>query len=45
MALVAAHRLPDFADVIMTITIATTILFEIFGPIVTRVAIRRVGEG
>jgi Kef-type K+ transport system membrane component KefB len=45
MALVAAHRLPEFADVIMTMTIATTILFEVFGPVVTRMAIRKAGEG
>lgn len=40
MALVAADRFPDFADTLMAITIATTILFEIGGPICTEIALR-----
>lgn len=42
MALVAAETLPDYASVIMTITIAATVVFEIVGPPCTLAAIRSV---
>jgi Kef-type K+ transport system membrane component KefB len=44
MALVAADRFPEFREVILTVTIGTTIAFEIFGPIATRLALEKVGE-
>ena len=44
MALVAAQRIPDAADIILPVVIASTVLFEIFGPIATRFALIRVGE-
>ncbi len=39
MALVAGDRFPDLREVILTVTIGTTIVFEVFGPIATRVAL------
>ena len=44
MALVAGHHFPDQRDVILGVTIASTIVFEIFGPIMTQIALMRVGE-
>jgi hypothetical protein len=44
MALVAGHHFPDQRDTILGVTIASTIVFEIFGPIMTQVALKRVGE-
>ena len=42
MALVAGERFPDSAATIMGLTITATIIFEILGPPITLVAIRRV---
>ena len=42
MALVAAESFPDWAEIIMTLTIGTTVIFELLGPPVTLVALRRV---
>lgn len=39
MALVAADRLPQYADQVLAITIASTIIFEIIGPFFTQYAI------
>ena len=44
MALVASQRLPDVGEVILPVVIASTVLFEVFGPILTRVALVRVRE-
>jgi len=44
MALVADHHLPDQRDTILAVTIASTIVFEIFGPIMTQIALKRVAE-
>lgn len=44
MALLAAQRFPELADQILPIVIASTVIFELFGPIATRTALRRVGE-
>ena len=42
MALVAGEVLPQWADLIMALTVTSTIFFEVFGPPVTMVAIRSV---
>ncbi len=42
MALVAGERFPEWASAIMAFTIASTVVFEICGPPITLVAIRRV---
>ena len=42
MALVASEQFPEWASAIMAFTIASTVVFEIIGPPVTLMAIRRV---
>ena len=42
MALVATSYLPEHKDLILTIIISTTIIFELLGPIFTRLAIGKV---
>jgi Kef-type K+ transport system membrane component KefB len=44
MALVAGDHFPDLREVILTVTIGTTVVFEIFGPIATRVALDKAEE-
>jgi Kef-type K+ transport system membrane component KefB len=44
MALVAANHFPDLGKALLAVTISTTIVFELFGPILTQVALRKVGE-
>lgn len=42
MALVAAETFPQWAQIIMTLTIGTTVIFELLGPPITLLALRRV---
>jgi len=44
MALVAADNYPESADLILTLTIGTTVLFEVLGPAVTVFTLKKVGE-
>lgn len=44
MALVAAAALPAHGEQIMTVAIASTIVFELFGPVLTRIALARAGD-
>ncbi|SIO34037.1 transporter, CPA2 family [Rhodovulum sp. ES.010] len=44
MALVAAQAMPDLAGTILTLSVATTVAFELAGPILTRTALRLAGE-
>ncbi len=44
MALVAATRLPQFREPILALVISTTILFELLGPVATRLALGWAGE-
>lgn len=44
MALIAADHFPDYRQLILSVVISTTILFEILGPIVTAYSVKRVGE-
>jgi Kef-type K+ transport system membrane component KefB len=44
MALIATHRRPDLADVIFSVVIASTVLFEAIGPVITRTALVHAGE-
>lgn len=41
MALVAAERFPIYADQILALTIASTIVFEVTGPVLTQFALAR----
>ncbi|HKL65599.1 MAG TPA: cation:proton antiporter [Roseovarius sp.] len=43
MALIAAREFPDHADLILGLTVATTVIFEVIGPLATLLAARRVG--
>ena len=42
MTLVAANRFPEYRQMMLSIVISTTVFFEVFGPLFTRLAIRRV---
>ena len=44
MALVAGIHFPQLAQSILAVTIGTTIVFELVGPILTQISLRRVGE-
>lgn len=44
MALVAAERLPGFSEVALPTVIAATVIFELLGPPMTRLALARTGE-
>ncbi|NBC34636.1 MAG: cation:proton antiporter [Alphaproteobacteria bacterium] len=43
MALVAAHHFPENGDLILTLAIGTTVVFELFGPVMAYVALKKVG--
>jgi len=45
MALVAGEAFPDWRDIILTVTVGTTVLFELIGPPATMYALRRVAAG
>ena len=45
MALVAVHAFPRFKDIIMPVVVSSTVVFEIVGPVLTRVSLIRAGEG
>lgn len=42
MALVASSHLPQYEQVMLPVVISSTVIFEIIGPMVTRLAIKRV---
>ncbi|PWE17878.1 sodium:proton antiporter [Marinicauda salina] len=44
MALVARDALPSIGDTLLNVAVTTTILFEIAGPIATRILLKRAGE-
>lgn len=44
LALVAADRFPEFGDELLSLLVSTTFVFEVLGPIATRVALHRAGE-
>jgi Kef-type K+ transport system membrane component KefB len=44
MALVGAQYFPDLAETLLAVTITSAIIFEVFGPILTLLALRKVGE-
>jgi Kef-type K+ transport system membrane component KefB len=44
MALVAVQHLPELRDVVLPIAIASTVFFELVGPLLTQLALRRIGE-
>ena len=44
LGLLAAERSPEFGGTILSLLIGTTFLFELLGPVVTRVSLKRAGE-
>ena len=44
MALLGAQRFPEHADALLSIAVASTMLFELFGPVLTRRALAAQGE-
>ncbi|HKJ70345.1 MAG TPA: cation:proton antiporter, partial [Gammaproteobacteria bacterium] len=44
MALVASDGLTDWGDTILAVVVGSTILFELFGPVLTRVGLSRAGD-
>ena len=44
MALVASDTFPDLAPVLLPVVIGATVIFEIFGPVSTKVALVKAGE-
>ena len=44
MALMAGQKFPEFNDVILPVVLATTVIFELTGPVITRWVLVRVGE-
>lgn len=45
MALVAGEQLPAYKDVLLTIVVGTTIIFELIGPVLTQIALIKAKEG
>ena len=45
MGLVAVNAFPEARDRILPVIVGTTVLFELLGPVTTRLALRRVPEG
>ena len=44
MALVASGKFPQYQQELLSVVISTTILFEIVGPIFSRLALKQVGN-
>jgi len=44
MALIADYRFPEIGDVVLTVVIGAVVIFEIFGPFLTRLALLKTGE-
>jgi Kef-type K+ transport system membrane component KefB len=41
MALIASNRFPEHAQVVLSVVVSTTVLFEVVGPALTRLVLRR----
>lgn len=45
MALLASNAFPQWRDSLLSVTILATVVFELIGPVMTRISLQRVGEG
>ena len=45
MALVAAERSPEAGMTVLQVTIGATVIFELTGPLLTRLALTKAGDG
>jgi Kef-type K+ transport system membrane component KefB len=43
LALIASNYFPEYRQLLLSLTISTTIFFELIGPVFTRIAIRKAG--
>lgn len=44
MALIAVHTLPELRETILPVVIGSTVVFELFGPIITKLALSKSGD-
>ena len=44
MALLASQRFPEVKDIILPVILGSTVIFELFGPVITRIVLIRVGD-
>ena len=44
MTLVAVGHFPELKEQLIAITIGTTVVFELIGPVLTQLALRQAGE-
>lgn len=44
MALVAANQFPEYRQVLLSIVISSTVIFELVGPVLTRIALQKASE-
>ena len=44
LALIVAEKYPEFGSRVLSIIVATTIIYEILGPVITRLALHHAGE-
>jgi len=44
MALIASQRFPEYEQVILPVVLGSSVIFEIFGPVLTRQVLTRMGE-
>ncbi len=44
MALIAAQQFPEIGEIVLPIVLGSTVVFELFGPFVTRRVLIKVGE-
>jgi Kef-type K+ transport system membrane component KefB len=44
MALIATQRRPDLGEIILPVVIASTVFFEVVGPVLTQIGLVKVGE-
>ncbi len=44
LALIAAEQFPEFGEDILSVTVVATVVFELIGPLATRLAVTRAGE-
>ncbi len=42
MALVAGHNFPELKDILLAVTVLTTVIFELIGPLATQIALDKV---
>ena len=44
MVLLASQRFPELSDILLPVILGSTVIFELTGPVLTRLALLRVGN-